>query len=67
MSLFTALLDEDTTRLTSQEAEVWIAIRIDQLIPKADGTAGSGTQADPYDGSTPGREFVPLREGICHE
>lgn len=61
MSLFAALLDEDTTRLSSQEAEVWIAIRVDQLIPKADGTAGSGTQADPYDGSTPDRFDAAMR------
>jgi hypothetical protein len=48
MSLFTALLDEDAVRFSGQQSEVWIAIRVDQLIPKADGTAGSGTQADPY-------------------
>lgn len=61
MSLFTALLDEDTTRFSSQEAEVWIAIRVDQLIPKADGTAGDGTQGDPYDGSTPDRFDAAMR------
>lgn len=61
MSLFTALLDENATQLSSQEAEVWIAIRVDQLIPRADGTAGSGTRADPYDGSTPDRFDAAMR------